>query len=103
MTVEPTNRSPVQPSKTGKPSEAKAGNQPDTKKQVAAKLPNTVIDKVEFSSAAQELHELASADRIYSNTLPAERMQEILKRVADGFYDRQDVLDETVKRAVDDL
>ena len=103
MTVEPTNRGHVQPSRAGKPREAKVGNQPDTKKQVAPKLPNTVVDKVEFSSAAQDLHELAGADRIDSNTLPAERMKEILKRISDGFHDDPDVMNETVKRAVEDI
>ena len=103
MTVEPTNRGHVQPSKTGKPSEVKAGTHPPGKKTVAPKLPNTVIDRVEFSDAAQQLHELTGAERIEANTLPAERMQEILKRVSDGFYDSPDVVDETTKGAIEDI
>ena len=103
MTVEPTNRGHVQPSKTGKPSEAKAAHHPNTKKKAAATLPSTVTDKVEFSAAAQQLHQLKGAEQIDANTIPAERLNEILKRVADGFYDTPEVIDETTKRAAEDI
>ncbi len=103
MTVEPTNRSHVQPSKTSKPKDAAAEKQPDSKPKQASRIPNTVVDKVEVSSAAQELHELTGSEQIDANTVPTERMQEIVKRVADGFYDQPEVLDETAKRVADDI
>jgi len=103
MTVEPTNRGPVQPSQTGKPNVAKVGNRPDTEKKAAPAIPGNVADKVEFSAAAQELHELTGAERIDANTLPAERLHEILKRVSDGFYDRPEVIEETARRVAEDI
>jgi hypothetical protein len=103
MTVEPTNRSHVQPSRTSKPKDAAADKQPDAKPKEASRIPNTVVDKVEVSSAAQELQELAGSERIDANTVPAERMQEIVKRISDGFYDKSEVIDETAKGVADDL
>ena len=63
MTVEPTNRGPLQPSKTSKPRDAALGKKPDAKPKEVSKVPNTVVDKVEVSSAAQELHELTGSER----------------------------------------
>jgi hypothetical protein len=103
MTVEPTNRGPLQPSKTSKPRDAALGKKPDAKPKEVSKIPNTVVDKVEVSSAAQELHELTGSERIEANTIPAERMKEILKRVSDGTYDKPEVIDEIARRAADDI
>lgn len=103
MTVEPIKPGHIQPSRTSKPKDAAAGKLPDAKPKEAAKVPNAVVDKVEVSSAAQELQELTGSERIDANTIPAERMKEILKRVSDGTYDNPEVIEEIARRMVDDL
>jgi anti-sigma28 factor (negative regulator of flagellin synthesis) len=104
MTVEPTNRSHVQASRTNKPIDLAAGKETDGKAKETAKAPkSTVVDKVEVSSTAQELHELIGSERIDTNTMPAERLKEILERISDGTYDKPEVIDEIARRAVDDL
>lgn len=99
MTVDPINTGPVQPSRTGKPADTEAAERPETKKKHAQAVPDAVKDKVEFSSAAQELHELAGAGEIDTNTIPPERLRQILARMEEGFYDRPEVMDEIVRRA----
>jgi hypothetical protein len=103
LTVEPTDRGHVRPSKTNRPSDAAAGKQLDAKTKQAPRIPNTDIDRVEVSSAAQELQELTGSERINTNTLPAQRIQEILKRVSDGFYDKPEVIEETARRVAEDI
>jgi anti-sigma28 factor (negative regulator of flagellin synthesis) len=103
MTVEPTNRGQIQPSRTNTPRDATAGKQPDAKAKEVSKTPNTVVDKVEVSSAAQELHELTGLKQIEANTIPPERMKEILQRISDGTYDKPEVIDEIARRLADDI
>lgn len=103
MTVEPTDRGHVRPSKTSRLREAAAGKQPAAKTKKAARIPNTNVDRAEVSSGAKEQQELTGSDRIDTNTLPAQRIQEILKRVSDGFYDKPEVIEETARRVAEDI
>ena len=103
MKVEPTNRGQIQPSRTSRPKDAVPGKRPEAGPNETAKVPNPVVDKVEFSSAAQKLHELLGSEGIEANTIPAERMKEILERISDGTYDNPEVINEMARRAVEDL
>ncbi|KPJ92811.1 MAG: hypothetical protein AMS18_06550 [Gemmatimonas sp. SG8_17] len=103
MTVDPVNQGQVSPSGANRTHEAKAKQQPGP---VGSKTPDnveSVTDSVELSSAAQELHDVAGSGGPESNTLPIERLQEVLQRISDGFYDRPDVVDEVAKRVSDDV
>jgi hypothetical protein len=104
MTVDPISPGQIQPSQTGKTSDTNGGEHARTKEGTAAAGQEIVKqDKVEFSPAAQELHELTDAEQIETNTLPPERLKEVIRRVEEGFYDSPDVIDEVAKRASEDL
>jgi hypothetical protein len=61
-------------------------------------------DSVELSSASLGMARQAdTARQIPRGELPAERMQAILRRLADGFYDRPEVRDELARRVGPDL
>jgi hypothetical protein len=103
MTVEPTNRGQIQPSRTSKPRDPVAGKTPEKKSQEVGKVPNTVVDKVEVSSTAKELHELIGSEQLDANTIPAERLKEILERISDGTYDKPEIIDEITRRIADEI
>jgi hypothetical protein len=60
-------------------------------------------DQVELSDAARELLQRAGIEPSGVSTLPRERMREVLQRIAQGFYDRPEVRDETLRRLSGDL
>jgi hypothetical protein len=103
MTVGPADRSHIQASTTGKPRDLADGKQPAARQEEPATTPNSIVEKVEAPSAAQALNQLPHSENIESNTIPAKRMKKIQRRVADGTYDKPDVIDEIARRVVDDL
>jgi hypothetical protein len=103
MTVDPVNRGQVPspgPSHAGK-SESRQRARPDG--HVKPETAETAADRVELSPAAKELRELAAANRPEANTISPERMKQVLQRIADGFYDRPEVIDEVARRLDTDL
>ncbi len=61
-------------------------------------------DSVELSSASLGMVEhTASGHEIPKGELPAERMHAVLRRLAEGFYDRPEVRDELARRVGPDL
>jgi hypothetical protein len=103
MTVDPVNRGHVPSSGPDRAAKSAAGKKAQSAQSSSSNASDTVSDKVELSSAAQELRELAAANRPESNTLSPERMKEILGRIADGFYDKPEVIDEVARRVETDL
>jgi hypothetical protein len=60
-------------------------------------------DRVELSDAARDLAERLGVDPAALSALPAERRQQILERLAQGYYDRPEVRDEVARRLLGDL
>jgi len=103
MTVDPVNRGEVPSSGPKRANKSAAGQKTRSDPANHSSAIDVASDKVELSSAAQELGEIAAANRPESNTLSPERMKEILGRIADGFYDKPEVIDEVAKRVDGDL
>ena len=103
MTVDPVNRGQVPspgPSHAGK---SESGRSTRSGSNVTPETSEPAADRVELSSVAQELRQLAAADRPETNTLSPDRMKEILQRITDGFYDRPEVIDEVARRLEGEL
>jgi hypothetical protein len=60
-------------------------------------------DAVELSAAARELVAREGGELPPTRQLPAERLQEIARRIAEGHYDRPEVLDRAAERLLDAL
>jgi hypothetical protein len=60
-------------------------------------------DRVEISGIARDLARAARTDRPESSDLPPERMQQILDRIASGFYEEPEVREQVVRRIAADL
>lgn len=65
--------------------------------------PTLQPDRVEISGIARDLAHATRADRPESSDLPPERMQQILDRIASGFYEQPDVREQVVRRIAADL
>lgn len=100
MNVRPTNHRPVPQPDAGslRRSTPKEGAAPEG----AAALPESVLrDRVAISNEALDLQRSRESAR--EAELPAERMQAILGRITQGFYDRVDVRDRILERMASDL
>src|SRR5258708_6790527 len=60
-------------------------------------------DNVEISSAARELRDRSTQDEAANASLSPERLTTILRRFADGHYDRPDVVDAIANGVLRDL
>ncbi|HXF95495.1 MAG TPA: flagellar biosynthesis anti-sigma factor FlgM [Gemmatimonadales bacterium] len=60
-------------------------------------------DAVELSAAARDLLAREGADVPPIRQLPAERLQQIARRLAEGHYDRPEVLDRAAERLLEAL
>ena len=104
MTINPS--SPNGPSRPVDPAElertrarpAEPVTSPVTKKD-AVDSDDQKLDSVQVSSEARALADPSGA-RPPRGTLPPERLQQIGERLATGFYDRPEVIDELAKRLV---
>jgi hypothetical protein len=63
----------------------------------------TPQDSVSLSQTVRELQDRLGLDAIPSGTLSPERLKEIVSRVADGHYDRPEVLDALAKHLASEL
>ncbi len=103
MTVDPVNRGHVPSSGPDRAAKSAKGQKAQSAQSSPTNTGEAGSDKVELSSAAQQLRELAATNRLQSNTLSPERMKQILGRIADGFYDSPEVIDELARRVETDL
>jgi hypothetical protein len=60
-------------------------------------------DSVEVSAASRELVDQAEGSRVPAGTLEPARMQEVLRRLAEGFYDSAEVRADVARRARQDI
>ena len=60
-------------------------------------------DRAEISGIARDLAHATRTDRPESSELPPERMQQILDRIASGFYEQPEVREQVVHRIAADL
>ncbi len=76
--------------------------QPDAESAAAAdRAPAS--DVVELSALARALQAREGADLPPTQQLPPERLQQIAHRLAEGFYDRPEVLERAAERVLDAL
>lgn len=60
-------------------------------------------DNVEISAEARALQGLDQSEAVASGAVANERMQQVSRRVADGHYDRPEVIDTVIERLLRDL
>jgi hypothetical protein len=102
MSVDPLKARALSPADAGK---LAGGRRPESAADRPAEAqPLPAADSVELSSASLGMAERTEGGReIPQGELPADRMQAILRRLADGFYDRPGVRDELARRVGPDL
>ena len=105
MTVRPTPSgltSHTDISRSGKAHSKATGPVPQTP---APMSPYTAEsdDNVEISAEARALQGLDQNESVASGALSNDRMQQVSKRVADGHYDRPEVVEAVLKRLLSDL
>lgn len=69
------------------------------------KTPDAILqpDRAEISGIARDLAHATHAERPEASDLPPERMQQILDRIASGFYEQPEVREAVVRRIAADL
>jgi hypothetical protein len=75
----------------------------DEKPAEAPSQPAAAQDSVQLSQTVRELQERLGLEAIPSGTLSPERLKEIVSRVADGHYDRPEVIAELARRLTGEL
>jgi hypothetical protein len=102
MSVDPLKARALSPADAGK---LAGGRRPESAAERPADAhPLPAGDSVELSSASRGMAERTAGGReIPQGHLPGDRMQAILRRLADGFYDRPEVRDELARRMGPDL
>ena len=97
MKIDPTQAGKVQPDRSRRSAEPIPAGQ--TRPNQTGATPGTPgTDKVELSSEARALLEQMGVPSGTLSELPPERVRQIFDRVAQGFYDRQEVKDEVMQR-----
>lgn len=69
------------------------------------KLPEAILqpDRAEISGIARDLVHATHTERPEASDLPPERMQQILGRIASGFYEQPEVREAVARRIAADL
>lgn len=102
MSVDPLKARALSPAEAGKLAGGRRTESAADRHGEAQPMPPG--DSVELSSASLGMaQQTETAREIPQGELPAERVQTILRRLADGFYDRPEVRDELARRVHPDL
>lgn len=105
MTVRPTTPGPTSHTditRTGKAPSRASGPmpaRPDSTTSGAGKRP----DQLEISSEARALQGLEDSERVAAGAVDNSRMREVSRRLADGHYDRPEVVEQVLDRMLNDL
>lgn len=102
MSVDPLKARALSPAEAGK---LAGGRRTESAADRPAEgQPMPAGDSVELSSASLGMaQQTETAREIPQGEVPADRMQAILRRLADGFYDRPEVRDALARRVRSDL
>ena len=83
---------------TGVPQKAASPGRPEPARE--KEVPR---DNLEISGAARDLASRVDYDRPESSTLATDRTQQVLQRIASGFYAQAEVQDRVVRRIAEEL
>lgn len=106
MSVDPLKSQPAPPSDAGRSDSAQAAQRAAARGDAAAAESSAPVagDSVELSAASRKLIEQAGpAGEVPHGTVSADRMREVLGRLASGFYDRPEVQAQTARGLAKDL
>jgi hypothetical protein len=103
MTVDPVNRGQVPTPGPSRANKSLAGGDTRHDGAVRPDAADNADDTVELSATAMELRELTAANSAESNSLSPERLQQVSRRIHDGFYDQEEVVDQVARRVKRDL
>lgn len=101
------NIRPVDPSKTPGASAGRAGEatpvERDERTVPKADKARPASDHIELSDAALELQAKLGLDTKSISQLSPEQLRHVLERLSSGYYDRNEVRDEVLRRLAGDL
>lgn len=105
MSVDPLKSRPLPASDTGKvASRHQARRSEPGAGERGSDVPAASGDSVELSAASRGMVDRAGdAPEVPRGALPADRMQAVLRRLADGHYDRPEVREELARRVGPDV
>lgn len=83
---------------TGVPQKAASPGRPEPTREK-----EVTQDNIEISGAARDLASSVDHDRPASSTLASDRTQQVLQRIASGFYAQAEVQDRVVRRIAEEL
>jgi hypothetical protein len=85
---------------TGRPQDAAAAPEGPETGSASAGAPD---DRLSLSQALHELQESLGLEPVPAGEIPRARLEEVLRRVREGHYERSEVRDALVRRLADEL